>query len=486
MTVDRLKPTHWPLQLKVPMLVAGLMVAISIAMSNIVLQRLAQEQENHLQELTDSYLDGLSTAVLPYVTRRDVWETFDILDRARDRYTGVKARYTVVTLKDESILASSDPKRFPVGEPVPASLVERIGSAGRPILDEAAGVAWVSRVIRQEDIDLGSIIAEIDIGDLLRVRHEVLLTLILGNGAVTLLFAAVGYALARRMVRPISLLTSYVDRVRDGAVVPIPAQHVADQGTEFGRLFASFNAMAAALRERADLTARLAEEEKVAMLGKLASGMAHEVNNPLGGMLNLVDTLRKHGQDAQVRQRSLDLLERGLTGIRNVVRATLTSYKQESPSSKLARGELDDLQFLVQHEIARRQATLRWTNTLPEEIDIDGGAVRQIALNLLLNACMASFPGGTVELEARADDHNVTLIVRDEGPGLPESVRDFYHRPALASLPPRDNIGLGVWTVCLLASRLGGRIEARKNDPSGTTILVTLPVKKEVRLVAVA
>jgi signal transduction histidine kinase len=214
--------------------------------------------------------------------------------------------------------------------------------------------------------------------------------------------------------------------------------------------------------------------------------MAHEVNNPLGGMLNLVDTLRKHGQDAQVRQRALDLLERGLTGIRNVVRATLTSYKQESPSARLARGDLDDLQFLIQHEIARRQAVLRWTNALPDEIPIDGAAARQIALNLLLNACTASPPGGTVEMEARADERGVTLIVRDQGAGLPENVRDFYRRPALAGLPPRDNIGLGVWTVCQLASRLGGRIEAKNNDPAGTEILVTLPIAKEVRLVAVA
>ncbi|MFM9843773.1 MAG: hypothetical protein ACKVOI_12455 [Dongiaceae bacterium] len=77
MMLNRCRPSTWPLQLKVPMLVAGLMVAISVAMSNIVLQRLVRDQETHLQELTDSYLDGLSTAVLPYLIRRDIWETFD-------------------------------------------------------------------------------------------------------------------------------------------------------------------------------------------------------------------------------------------------------------------------------------------------------------------------------------------------------------------------------------------------------------------------
>jgi signal transduction histidine kinase len=482
MMLNRCRPSAWPLQLKVPMLVAGLMVAVSVAMSNIVLRRLVQDQETHLQELADSYLDGLSTAVLPYVIRRDVWETFDILDRARDRYTGVKARFTIVTLSDGSVLAASDPARSPVGRPIPPGLSERIGSPGTLELDESAGLAWVSRTLRQENINLGSIIAEIDISDLLRVRHEVLLTLILANGATTLLFAAVGYALARRMVRPISLLTSYVDRVRDGAVAPIPERHVADQGSEFGRLFASFNAMATALRERADLASRLAEEEKVAMLGKLASGMAHEVNNPLGGMLNLVDTLRKHGNEVQIRHRSLDLLERGLIGIRNVVRATLTTYKQEAPSSKLLRGELEDLQFLIQHEIARREVTLQWVNRLPDEINVDGGAVRQIALNLLLNACAASPRSGMVRFEASADDNNVFLVVGDEGPGLPPSVMSYYDRPALAGLPPRDKIGLGVWTVCLLASRLGGRIDAKGKGSNGTTIRVALPIRMEVKL----
>lgn len=480
------RPSAWPLRFKVPMLVAVLMVAISVAMSNVVLRRLVQDQETQLRELAASYLDGLSTAVLPHVIRRDVWETFDILDRTKDRYAGVKARHTVVALPDNSVLAASDPIRSPVGAPIPADIAGRIGSMRELVLDEGAGLAWASRPIRQENIDLGSIVAEIDIGDLLRVRREVLLSLVLANGAITLLFAAVGYVLARHLVRPISLLNAYVDRVRDGSVVPIPSRHVADQGTEFGRLFASFNAMAAALREREALAARLAEEEKIAMLGKLASGMAHEVNNPLGGMLNLVDTLRKHGHDIGIRRRSLDLLERGLTGIRNVVRATLTTYKHEMPSAKLLRQELDDLQFLIQHEVARRGVSLRWLNVLPNEIAVDGGAVRQIALNLLLNACAASPRRGSVRFEAAVDVERVTLVVGDEGSGLPDNVREYYDRPVLAGLAPPNDVGLGVWTVCLLTARLGGRINARSDKSDGTTIQVVLPMRTEVPIVAVA
>ena len=70
--------------------------------------------------------------------------------------------------------------------------------------------------------------------------------------------------------------------------------------------------MARALNEHEELASRLANQEKYAVLGKLASGMAHEVNNPLGGLFNALDTLRRHGDDAKVREATLNLLERGL------------------------------------------------------------------------------------------------------------------------------------------------------------------------------
>src|SRR5579863_5973804 len=129
MRLLRVNPMRWPLTLKIPLLVVVFMVAVAIAVSNVVLRRLASDQELHLQQLADSYLDGLSAAIQPNLLRRDVWETFDALDRARGLYSALRTKYALVTLPDGTILAASDPVAFPTGLPVPGSLMKRFAAA---------------------------------------------------------------------------------------------------------------------------------------------------------------------------------------------------------------------------------------------------------------------------------------------------------------------------------------------------------------------
>lgn len=474
----------WPLTLKVPLLVAGLMIAVSALICQVVLTRLIDDQENNLRQLTSAYLDGISAAVLPGVIRGDVWETFEALDRARGKYAGLAVRHTVVELPNGSVLAASDPLRFPVDTSVPADERRRYPSRAELAIDEAAGQAWLSRPLEEGGVAVGRILSDIDIAPLLKVRREVLRTLVLVNGALALGFALTGYLLVKRMVQPLGVLARYVDQVREGNAEPIPDRRRRNLASEFQRLFDQFNAMARSLNEREALASRLAEEEKFAMLGKLASGMAHEVNNPLGGMMNAVDTLQAHGDDPAARQKSLEFLRRGLSGIRNVVRAALVTYKGGSNSS-LTPSDLEDIPFLVQHEADVRQLRLEWRNDIAAPVPIDGSSVRQITLNLLLNACAASPPQGRVAIDASRDRGALRIAITDEGDGLPEEMAALLDPSSPLIAPPRGNVGLGLWTTARLVRQLNGRIDVERLE-RGTRIVVLLPIQQAEALHAVA
>jgi signal transduction histidine kinase len=464
----------WPLVVKVPVLVAGLMVTVAVTTSQVVLWRFAQDQKSNLELLTGAYLDGLSAAVLQPLVRRDARGVFDALDRAQsDRYAGIEPRFAILELPNGTILASSDPRRFPVQSVVPDELRRRFAAGDGLEID--ADRAWLARTLRIEGFQAGRLFAEVDIAASLRVRREILLTLVLVNGCLTLAFALGGYFVLKRMLQPLAVLTRYVEQIRVGRVEPVPAGYRRRVASEFGQLFDRFNAMARAFSERQILAAHLAEQEKCAMLGRLASGMAHEVNNPLAGMLNAIDTIQAYGHEPAVLQASLDFLKRGLAGIRNVVRATLVTYKGGSETGILTGIDLDDLRLLVKHESEARHLHLEWDNRIAEPLSIDGPAVRQITLNLLLNACAASPDGGLVAVTASHCAGKLRIVVADRGPGLPEDMAALLHQDAAAPAPSPESKGLGLWTTGDLVRRLGGRVDV-EYPGVGTRLVVSLPV----------
>ena len=466
----------WPLVVKVPVLVAGLMVTVAVTTSQVVLWRFVQDQESNLRLLTSAYLDGLSAAVLPALVRRDTREVFDALDRARGgRYAGFEPRFAILELPNGTILASSDPRRFPVQSIVPEELHRRFAAGDGLAIDPGTGRAWLARTLLTEDVPAGRLFTEVDIADSLRVRREILITLVLVNGCLTMAFALGGYFVLKRMLQPLSVLTRYVEQIREGRVEPIPAGYRSKVASEFTQLFDRFNAMARAVSERQTLAAHLADQEKYAMLGRLASGMAHEVNNPLAGMLNAIDTIQAYGHEPAVLLTSLDFLKRGLAGIRNVVRATLLTYKGRSETGVLTAIDLDDLRFLVQHETDARHLHLEWDNRIAEPLSIDGPAVRQITLNLLLNACAASPDGGLVAVTVSHCDGKLRIAVADRGAGLPEDMAALLHQDAPAPALSPESKGLGLWTTGDLVRRLGGRVDV-EYPGVGTRLVVNLPV----------
>ena len=272
---------------------------------------------------------------------------------------------TIVTNGEGAVIAASDPKRHPVGSIVkpkhasdeaPASFSFSAGA------DSASAV----RVLSYPGRVVGMIYAVFDTRHLAAERRDVVVALTVTNGFLTISLAVAGWFLVARMMRPVRVLSEHLGVAQELAV-PISESAVARTSGEFGHLFRAYNALVRSMKEREELGKRLAEEKRLGSLGRLASAVAHEINNPLGGLFNALSTLKSHGQLQSVRDVSLGLLERGLIGIRDVVRTTLTIYRTDVVPRNLSPTDIDDLGLLIGPEARRKSgrylSPIRWKET---------------------------------------------------------------------------------------------------------------------------
>ena len=463
-----------PITVRVSTLVILLMLGVSAFASERVLSRLVDTQTRQVQALSSVYLDGLALALVDSMIREDTWQVFDVLDRSRQKPGTIRPVETIVTGVDGLVIASSEPLRTPSLSPLPAAFGS--GDAGGMRIE--GNRAYVRREVIYETLPVGRIAAALDIAPLLAERREVLWTLIATNVALTFLFAAVAWLAVGWMMRPVRLLAHHLERSGDGVVVPISEDVLARTAEDYKRPIAAFNRLAAAMAEREALSARLAQEEKLASLGRLASGMAHEINNPLGGLFNAIDTLKHHGENRTVRKATIDLVERGLGGIRDVVRAALMSYRGGDGDRRLRAQDMEDLRLLIGPEARRHEVLLRWDNELSGEIALPASPIRQIVLNLALNACQASEPDTLVAVSIAARGDAILISIEDSGPGLPDTaVAMLTGTPNLAA-PIGNGTGLGLWMVNRLVRDLSGSITVDKGSSGGVTVNVTLPLPK--------
>jgi signal transduction histidine kinase len=287
------------------------------------------------------------------------------------------------------------------------------------------------------------------------------------------------------MMRPIRILSDHLGSARESHVAAIAPDIVAASHGEFGRLFRAYNALVHSRAERQELSKRLAEEERLGSLGRLTSALAHEINNPLGGLFNALATVKSHGQIESVRVGSVGLLERGLVGIRDVVRTTLALYRTDDSRRDLMAADIDDLGLLVAPEARRRGISVSIFNTLENSIALPSTPIRQAVLNLLLNAVAASPEGSTVTLSAAVADQQLLVEVRDRGRGLPREAAALL-TGAAHTRPLSAGAGLGLWMTHRLLGDLVATICVDYPEDIGTCVRVSVPFACDEELANVA
>jgi signal transduction histidine kinase len=479
------RPGNWPdawrsFAVRVPVAVALLMIAISTVVTWRALSRLEETQRQHLAQLSSAYLDGLSASLIPSVVREDVWEVFDTLDRSRERYRGLNVQWVTVTNAQDRTIASSLPERFPPLDAMDPETVARFRGSGDMLLEEDAAEARMTRSLVYQDQEIGRIYAVADISGLIAERSRALRELLLTNGLLTLLLVAFGAFFMRWLLRPVGLLSRYLAQGSQGSMAPIPENVLASQNREFHGLFRQYNAMAAAVNERELLAAGLAEEEKLASVGRLASGMAHEINNPLGGMFNALDSLRRYGAREEVRSTSIRLIEQGLAGIRDLVRSTLATYRADQRPRDLTPTDLDDLRLLIKPEARQQHLKLSWQLEFNGPIHIPAVPVRDAILNLLLNACHSCREGGCVSFKAGVEAGCFYAEIGDTGEGLPAHVREYLERQGAGSAPMDRRSGLGLWIVKRHCDELDAQLRVMETGAAGTRLRLTIPLRTNI------
>jgi signal transduction histidine kinase len=231
------------------------------------------------------------------------------------------------------------------------------------------------------------------------------------------------------------------------------------------------------LREKAALEREMVSSERLAAVGRLAAGVAHEINNPLGGMLLAIDTLRQRGVADGHTERTLALLERGLTQIQDTVSALLVEARRESHS--LTVQDIEDTRTLVATQAGERGVRIEWDNGLKEPLALPSTLVRQVAINLLLNGVQSAPRGGRVTAAFRREPQELSITVTNDGEAMDGETLDHLFEPYYTRR--EGGTGLGLWVTYQIVRQLGGEIRAGSSEDD-TRFLVTLPLSgKEVQ-----
>ena len=463
-----------PLSLRVPLLTVVLMVLVGIIASQQVLTTLRNVQNERIRELAQLQIEALSVALGPLVLRKNVWEVYDTLDRATGETHVQRLVFTAVADENGNILAATNPKRAPLDSPIKALAQDAQNLETLAIPDQGTDIRLLSDLTYQ-DRKVGQILIELDVSDLLAERSKAARLLLIGNAVATGFLALLGYFGMRRMLRPITLLVSHM-RNSGERPEPIPQTDLPRGDTEMTRLFHSYNGMVGSIEAKAEADKRLANRERFVSLGRLSASLAHEINNPLGGLLNAADTIKTYADRPEVVRESAELLTRGLGHLRDVARATLDQNRLDRSGAVLVAEDFDDLRLLIRPEVSRKSQDLDWRIEADQKdlSQLAAAPVRQIVLNLLLNATEASGQGGKVGLRVYTGDNSLCIKVSDTGPGLSKAACARL----LGNGPASSEGGVGLRLVHDMTRELQGFVRLNRAD-GVTTISIELPLKPE-------
>jgi two-component system NtrC family sensor kinase len=287
------------------------------------------------------------------------------------------------------------------------------------------------------------------------------------------------------LIRPILSLHQVMQRAGRGDLSVRAKMRRRDEIGELARAFDGMMDELEESREREKVRqAQLAHTEKMAAVGTLAAGVAHEVNNPLAGVLTCIENMRADPENREMREQYLALIHDGVKRIERTVANLLDFSRPRSmrlgPTS--LNQSLTHVLNLVRFQLRKSDVEPR-LELDPRDPRITGDRfqIEQLFLNLVLNALQAMPDGGTLTLRTRRRGGFELAEIGDTGLGIPEAIRERIFDPFFTTREIGQGTGLGLAVSYNIAAAHGGTIEVETTEGEGSLFRVLFPVEADER-----
>jgi signal transduction histidine kinase len=469
------------LRYKLPLLGAMLILVTAMALSTSFLFQAWDGVRRDMLKSSEDLGQTMARSLFSALLHDDVWRAFELISLPfKGDSESTLAESLIVLDANRRVFASSHPETHPL-----LSDLAELGRDFRTLDRDIAMSTGDSTLILEHENATHIFIAIPIVSDSVRlgtliVAHNTewiwrrFARLITRAAWMTLLILAVllpiNWYWGGRMVAPLQLVTRRLSHIGSGELAPLDPR-LYPYTDEVGSLYQAYGQLVEELKEKVLLKREVINHERMAAVGRLTASIAHEINNPLGGMLNAISTLKRYGPDDPVTQKTVSLLERGLSQIRETVAALLVEAK--ITSRHLTLHDIDDVRLLVAPGAHKQQAELTWRADLPESLPLPSTPVRQLLINLSLNAIQAAGRGGHVTVRIGGDASKLIIVVENDGQTLSPAQRERLFEPFLRS--SEHGNGLGLWICYQIVTQLNGDIRAESADHL-TRFIVGLPL----------
>ena len=307
---------------------------------------------------------------------------------------------------------------------------------------------------------------------------------IFGLGTLSFLFLALYTTFRHLVTNPLNRISGIFRGIAQGAE-PLGREIRSTRADEIGDLTGSFNMLAKhlmdaheKLRKTAEIEKQMMETEKLAALGQLSAGVAHEINNPLGGIQLCFNNLMHSEMDEEKRVKHIEVINAGFLRIQSIVRHLLDFAKNAPLCIAPARinGIIENALNLVGYTLRSKEISVvtELASDMPD-LPADANKLEQVFLNLIINAAQTMEVGGVLTIRTRHEAAWCFVSVSDTGKGISPEVLQKIFDPFFTTKGVGEGTGLGLSVSKAIIEQHRGEIKVETSE-YGTTFTVQLPV----------